>query len=111
MKKIKINYYAGESNYLGHGQPIAVDYLISDPLDWDDLRGDEFDGPIFGDDTAADLIRVGGKYHLYAEMENPTRSEEDETATFDKLKAEIIELAKKVGIDPSRLVFPYDDPA
>ena len=114
MKKIKIHYYAGESNYLGHGgRPIAVDYLISDPLDCDDLREDGFDGPVFGDGTAADLIRIGGKYHLYAEMENPTGDEEaeDETASYDDLKAEIIDLAKKVGIDPSRLVFPYDDPA
>lgn len=113
MKKIKIHYYAGESKYLGCGrQSIAVDYLISDPLDWDDLPEDEFDGPVFGDDTAANLIQVDGKYHLYAEMENPTWDEEieeyeDETATYDKLKAVIIELAKKIGIDPSRVIFPY----
>ena len=108
MKKIKIHYYAGESNYLGRtGQPIAVDYLISDPLD--DLPEDGFEGPVFGGGVAADLLRVNGKYHLYAEAD--TRSEEDETSAYDKLRFEIIELAKKVGIDTSRLVFPYDDPA
>jgi hypothetical protein len=114
MKKIQIHYYAGESRYLGHGQPIAVDYLISDPLDWEFLPEDGFDGPIFSGDTAADLIQVNGKYHLYAETENPTWDEEaeeyeDETATYDNLKTEIIELAKKIGIDPSRVIFPYDE--
>ena len=103
-KKIKIHYYAGESNYLGHGrQPIAVDYLISDPLD--DLPAADFGGPIFGDAAAADLIRVGGKYHLYAE----SPASDDETATYDGLKTEIIDLAKKIGIDTSRLVFLYDE--
>ena len=106
MKKVRVHYYSGESNYLGCGQPIAVDYLISDPLDWDDLPDDKFGGPVFGDDTAADLLRVGGKYHLYAEMENPIT---DETATYDKLKSEIIKLAKLIGVDPGRLVFPYNE--
>ena len=107
MKKIKIHYYAGESNYLGHGrQPIAVDYLISDPLDWDDLPAADFGGPVFGDKTAAaDLIQVGGKYRLYAE----SPASDDETATYDGLKTEIIDLAKKIGIDTSRLVFPYEE--
>src|SRR5690606_15032534 len=108
MKKIKIHYFAGESNYLGHGQPIAVDYLVSDPLDWEFLPEDGFEGPIFsGDGTAADLLRVGGKYHLYAEMENPAL--DDETASYDNLKASIIDLAKKIGIDTDGLVFPYDE--
>jgi len=108
MKKVRVHYYAGESNYLGHGrQPIEVDYLISDPLDWDDLPEDGFEGPVFGDGTASDLLRVGGKYHLYAEMENPTL--DDETASYDNLKASIIELAQKIGIDTDRLVFPYDE--
>jgi len=107
MKKVRVHYYSGESNYLGHGQPIAVDYLISDPLDWDDLPDDKFGGPVFGDDTAADLIRINGKYHLYVEAD--TRSDEDETAAYDKLRLEIIELAQKIGIDTDRLVFPYDE--
>ena len=110
MKKIKIHYYAGESNYLGHGgQSIAVDYLISDPLDWDDLPAADFGGPVFGDKTAADLIQVDGKYHLYAEMDARSVEAEDETASYDELKDEVIELAKKIGIDPSRVIFPYDE--
>jgi len=106
MKKIKIHYYAGESNYLGRGgQSIAVDYLISDPLDWDDLPAADFDDPIFGDGTAADLIRIDGKCHLYAE----SPASDDETAAYDRLRTEIVELAKKIGIDPDRLAFPYGE--
>jgi hypothetical protein len=59
------------------------------------------------------LAEVDG-IELYAELVNDTWDETtesfaDETATYDVLKAEIIEQAKSAGIDESRLKFRYDD--
>ena len=43
---------------------------------------------------------------LYAELENLT---DDETSTYEDLKAAILEQAKENGIDPESLSFRYDD--
>lgn len=51
---------------------------------------------------------------LYAEMENPTWDEEkqefeDEAATYDELKAEILRQAAEHGIAATALKFYYDE--
>lgn len=77
VSSIKIEYYAGESRYGQYG----VDYMINvTPIEDED--GDEVE--------------------LYAELQNDT---DDECATEDELKAEIIRQAVEKGIDPSRLNF------
>lgn len=91
---IKIGYYGSEEG----------DYLIGD-LDEYDIP-DEYDSD--------DIHMVGSEYKLYAIMENETWNEDlksfdDETATYDDLKAEIIAKAQRLEIDTRRLVFPYQD--
>lgn len=81
-----------------------------------------YEGACSMDDRAIDCMGVAiaseyafdGVIRLYAEMENPTWSEEkgcllDETCTYDELKEMIIEQAIANGIDPNCLKFYYDD--
>ncbi len=57
--------------------------------------------------TAIDyMIAWIGDIDLYEEMD---AEPEDETATYDDLKAAIIRLAEKKHIDPGCLHFPYDE--
>lgn len=82
MKKIQIYYEGGESRYVP-GK--VVDYMIA-----------------FAEDV-----------ELYAELRNPTWNAEldeyeDEIATYDSLKKEIISQAKKAGLSEFDLEFMYD---
>ena len=51
------------------------------------------------------LVIVDG-VELYAET--VSQSQDDESATYDELKASIIEQARKHGIDADSLIFWYD---
>lgn len=82
IRKNDVEYKSGESRY-GFG---AVDYMYC-------------------------LVEEGGKgIELYAEVKNETwnselESYDDERATFDTLKAEIIRQALEAGINTDGLVF------
>lgn len=83
MKKSNVVYQAGESRTVP-GK--AIDYMLA---------------------TIDDI-------ELYAEAENKTWDEEtercaDESATYDELKAAIMEQAQQNGIDTGRLHFWHDD--
>lgn len=85
--KIYVIYQAGESRYSNKG----VDYMFA-----------QFEN------------EAGEEVELYAEAENLTWNEEkeileDESATYDELKAEILEQAVEHGIPESDLVFWYDE--
>lgn len=85
MAKTKVDYQAGESRTV---PTVGVDYMIACV----DVDGDQIE--------------------LYAEMENPTWDEEkeeyeDETATYQELKEEILRQAKETGIPESDLDFMY----
>ena len=83
---IKVNYQAGESRHGNYG----VDFMIC-------------------------TVHTGDEdIELYAEMVNPTWDDktqqfEDEAATYDDLKAEIIRQAAEHGIAATALKFYYDE--
>lgn len=82
MKQYKVDYQAGTSRYGNKG----VDYmLVKVPVKSPD--GDDFE------------------VELYAE-EIPDPN--DETATYDALKAEILRMADEAEIEPEKLKFWYD---
>lgn len=87
MKKYEVDYCGGESRT---NPGISIDYMLCRVTTDDDET-----------------------IELYAEMENDTWDEErecfdDETATYDELKAAIIEQAEENGIDVDQLHFMYD---
>lgn len=88
--KVRVEYKAGESRYSNK----AVDWMLAVV-------------PIYEDGVHVDDVE------LYAEAENETWNEdegyfEDERATFEELKAEILDQAEEKGIDLSQYELEYE---
>ena len=84
-KKINVRYEIGESRNGNY----AVDYMLATV----EINGEEIE--------------------LYAEEENPTwnaemEDYEDETATYESLKSEILKQAKEHKVSENELKFMYD---
>lgn len=88
--KVRVEYKGGESRY----STKAVDWMLAVV-------------PIYEDGVHVDDVE------LYAEAENATWNEdagyyEDERATFEALKAEILDQAEEKGIDLSQYELEYE---
>jgi hypothetical protein len=98
MRQYAVEFKAGESR-TRPGEGIDYMHVI--------LPEEDEDGIIVSKDENLDF-HPGGAWglELYAELENTTA---DEAATYDDLKAAILEQAAANGVSSERLQFYYDD--